>query len=82
MKECLQVFHLTTFDAPKYALKDAYLTYLAMFGIFDAPKYALKDTYLAMFGIFGSIYECAKWVSECRLWVYNAENYSSDSSYL
>ena len=50
MKECLQVFHLTTFDAPKYALKDAYL---AMFDIFDAPKYALKDTYLAMFGIFG-----------------------------
>ena len=48
MKECLQVFHLTTFDA----LKDAYLAYLAMFGIFDAPKYALKDTYLAMFGIF------------------------------
>ena len=42
MKECLQVFHLTTFDAPKYALKDAYLAYLAMFGIFDAPKYALK----------------------------------------
>ena len=46
------------------------------------PKHVLQIPYLAMFGIFGSIYECAKWVSECRLWVYNAENYSSDSSYL